>query len=524
MTRYGFLIDQDTCIGCHACSVACKAEHSVPLGVNRTWVKYVEKGEFPETRRLYSVMRCNHCDLAPCITVCPTSALFRRRDGIVDFDTTRCIGCKSCMNACPYDAIYIDPEEHTAQKCNFCAHRVEVGLEPSCVIVCPTQSIVAGDLDDPSSRISRMVARHDVHVRAPEQHTRPKLFYKGADGASLDPLRTRIADDGLIWAQTSEHHPTLPDVGGGNGRHAGHDGRDGHDGQVVARTAYTTAHPMPWTGRVSAYLVTKAIAGGALMAAALLVLLGHAGDQAAVGILPPLLAGAFSLVTGGLLVADLKQPRRFHYILTKPNLSSWLTRGAFVLSAYALVTALWFLAGLLDAAGAIRVLAVPGLLLGAATAGYTAYLFGQCEGRDLWQTPLLLPILLAQAVAAGASAFLVADLFMDVPEASALRWALLGGVASGLFLTLVELGSRGTAHVEISVRSMTRGRYATRFWGLGVALGLVLPAVLVVVAEATGATGTGGAALGAVAGLAAVVGLAGYEDAFVRAGQSVPLS
>ena len=86
VTRYAFLIDQDTCIGCHACTVACKAEHDVPLGVNRTWVKYIERGEFPDTRRFFSVNRCNHCDDAPCVTICPTTALYRRDDGIVDFD------------------------------------------------------------------------------------------------------------------------------------------------------------------------------------------------------------------------------------------------------------------------------------------------------------------------------------------------------------------------------------------------------------------------------------------------------
>ncbi len=113
--RYGFVIDQDSCIGCHACTVACKTEHEVPLGVNRTWVKYVEKGTWPDTRRFFSVMRCNHCTDAPCVAICPTRARFKRGDGIVDFDTSRCIGCKSCMKACPYDALYIDPGEHTAQ-------------------------------------------------------------------------------------------------------------------------------------------------------------------------------------------------------------------------------------------------------------------------------------------------------------------------------------------------------------------------------------------------------------------------
>lgn len=509
MTRYGFLIDQDSCVGCHACTVACKSEHQVPLGVNRTWVKYVEKGEYPNTRRLFSVMRCNHCDNAPCVTICPTGALFRRDDGIVDFDTSSCIGCKSCMNACPYDAIYIDPDEHTAQKCNFCSHRVEVGLEPSCVVVCPTQSIVAGDLDDPRSRISQMLARHDVHVRAPEQGTQPKLFYKGADEASLVPTRSRIAADGLIWADTTPHHPTAPVLPGGHG-----------DG-VTARTVYTTAHPMPWTGRVSAYLVTKAMAAGALMVAALLVLLGHAGDQAVVGVLAPVLAGVFCLVTGALLIADLKQPTRFHYILTRPNWRSWLTRGAVILAAFAAVAAAWFVAGVAGSAGSVQGLAVPGLLLGAAAAGYTAYLFGQCEGRDLWQTPLLLPILLAQAVIAGAALFLLADVVMDVPSVDALRWTLLGGIAAVAALTFVELSARASVHVEMAIAEMTRGRYAARFWLVGVLAGLVLPGTLAVLMLA--GVG-GGTALGAVAGVVALAGLAGYEDAFVRAGQSVPLS
>ena len=107
---YAFLIDNRSCISCHACSVACKTEHEVPLGVARTWVKYVERGEFPETRRTFTVNRCNHCDDAPCVEICPTTALFKRPDGIVDFDSDQCIGCKGCMQACPYDAIYIDPD------------------------------------------------------------------------------------------------------------------------------------------------------------------------------------------------------------------------------------------------------------------------------------------------------------------------------------------------------------------------------------------------------------------------------
>lgn len=127
--RYGFAIDQRTCIGCHACTVACKTEHDVPVGQFRTWVKYVDKGEYPNTTREMGVMRCNHCTDAPCVKGCPTEALFIRPDGIVDFDNERCIGCKMCMQACPYDAIYIDANTNTAAKCNFCAHRIDQGLE-----------------------------------------------------------------------------------------------------------------------------------------------------------------------------------------------------------------------------------------------------------------------------------------------------------------------------------------------------------------------------------------------------------
>ncbi len=156
--NFAFVIDNRRCIGCHACSTACKAENSVPLGVHRTWVKYVEKGTFPHTRRHFQVTRCNHCAKPPCVPICPTTAMFQRPDGIVEFDSAACIGCKACLQACPYDAIHIDPDSGTAAKCHFCAHRTDVGLEPACVVVCPVHAILAGDLDDPGSEVARAVA------------------------------------------------------------------------------------------------------------------------------------------------------------------------------------------------------------------------------------------------------------------------------------------------------------------------------------------------------------------------------
>ena len=197
--RYGFVIDQNRCIGCHACTVACKVEHNVPIGVNRTWVKYIEKGHFPATSRHFAVLRCNHCDDAPCVEICPTVALFRREDGIIDFDSNRCIGCKSCMQACPYDALYIDPNTNTAAKCNFCAHRVEVGLQPACEIACPVEAIISGDFDDPESRVSTIVATQKTTVRKPHKGTQPKLAYVGVDEDLLQPSRIE-SDSTYMWA------------------------------------------------------------------------------------------------------------------------------------------------------------------------------------------------------------------------------------------------------------------------------------------------------------------------------------
>jgi Ni/Fe-hydrogenase subunit HybB-like protein len=271
---------------------------------------------------------------------------------------------------------------------------------------------------------------------------------------------------------------------------------------------------------VSAYLVTKAVAAGALMIAALLVLLGDAGYRGAVGVLPAVLAGAFTLVTGVLLVADLKQPKRFFYLLTRPNWRSWLTRGAVILGLYAALAMAWLVAGLAGWETGLKVLAIPALLLGAATAGYTAYLFGQCEGRDLWQTPLLLPVLLGQAAVAGAAAMLILGVFVHIPDAGAVRWTMVAAIAAVGLFAAAELTAKGPVHVEMAVAAMTRTLYARRFWAIGVLLGLVAPAVLLLAGSISGAD----RAFGALAGIAAIAGLAGYEDAFVRAGQSVPLS
>jgi Fe-S-cluster-containing dehydrogenase component len=370
--QYGFAIDQRTCIGCHACTVACKTEHEIPLGQFRTWVKYVDKGEYPATTREFGVMRCNHCTDAPCVAICPTQALFKREDGIVDFDSERCIGCKSCMQACPYDALYIDEDTHTAAKCNFCAHRIDQGLEPACVVVCPTESIWMGDLDDPDSGIRKFLSITPVQTRTPEQKTGPNVFYVGASEAVLNPLAAPV-DDTYIWAQPDPQRLENQDD-------------FAVDPRTNARTTLNTAHPRPWGWRVWTYLWTKAIASGAVLTAAILLLLVE-GPNALNGVVAPVLGALFASVTGVLLIWDLKRPDRFYYLFTKPNWTSWLALGSVVLLAFGAVISVWFLGYVFGADSLVEAMAWFGVPAAVMTAGYTAFLFGQAEGRDLWQSP-----------------------------------------------------------------------------------------------------------------------------------------
>jgi Fe-S-cluster-containing dehydrogenase component len=524
--HYGFIIDQDSCIGCHACTVACKTEHQVPLGVNRTWVKYIEKGAWPDTSRFFSVMRCNHCTDAPCVEICPTTALFKRDDGIVDFDTDRCIGCKSCMQACPYDALYIDPGDHTAQKCNYCVHRVEVSLEPACVVVCPTEAIVAGDLDDPTTKIARWVANEELYQRAPEQGTKPNLWYKGVAAESIDPLGAARPDDGGIWRDppgmeqswltvdltggTQLPEPSGPEVVASNGD--------------PARVVYANEFPMPWGWRVSSYFLTKGVAAGIAIAALVALLFGAGTESAWMRWVAPLVAGLLLLVTGALLVADLKRPDRFFYLLTKGNPGSWLVRGAWILGAYAAVLGVWFLAGIFGLDTIVTVAVAVAALVALGVAGYTAYLFAQAEARDLWQGPLLLWHMLAAALVAGGGASLVAaGLFgpegVGAESIDAFAWTMLIGAAAVGVLAIVELASKHpTRNAEEGFHHLTRGAFSTEWWS-GLALTVVVPVVLGIAVLAGGTVWFG--ALGGVAGM---VGIWLVDDAFVKAGQSVPLS
>jgi Fe-S-cluster-containing dehydrogenase component/formate-dependent nitrite reductase membrane component NrfD len=474
-------------------------------------------GVWPQARRAHQVTRCNQCAHAPCVAACPTSAMFQRPDGIVDFDKRICIGCKACMAACPYDAIFINPEDHSAEKCNFCAHRIDSGLEPACVVVCPVEAIIVGDMNDPDSRVAQYVGREPMEVRRPEKETLPKVFYKGAHQATLDPLAARRPDgDLLMW---SEQKTGADTVNSGNPAF--------HNSSAAALLAYDVPHSLPWDWRVSLYTWTKGVAAGAYLVAALLVLLGYLnargvgetlGASSFNGLpasalwlwVAPVLSGAFLAITGGLLIWDLEHPERFYLIFTRPQWRSWLVKGAFVIAGYSLVLALHFLASWLGREREQLWLSAAGLPLGVLTAVYTAYLFAQAKARDLWQSPLLPPHLLVQSLLLGAAALLpFAEWLEPEKAASPLAWTL--GATSLVHLLMVwgEVTlTHPTAHARLAVWEMTRGRFAAFFWA---GVGLVLLAVFA-------------PWLGLAAVPPALVGLALHEHAYVQSGQAVPLA
>ncbi|MFL6254730.1 MAG: 4Fe-4S dicluster domain-containing protein [Pyrinomonadaceae bacterium] len=514
--KWGKVLDQTRCIGCHACTTACKSENLVPLGVTRTYVKHVDVGQWPQARRAHQVTRCNQCAHAPCVAACPTSAMFQRPDGIVDFDKRICIGCKACMAACPYDAIFINPEDHSAEKCNFCAHRIDSGLEPACVVVCPVEAIIVGDMNDPGSLIAQYIGREALDVRRPEKETRPKVFYKGAHHATLDPLAAqRPGGDLFMW---SEQKTGADTVNSGNPTF--------RNSSAAALLAYDVPHSLPWDWRVSLYTWTKGIAAGAYLVAALLVLLGHLNYRSTSDVInassfnglaasplwlwiAPVLSGLFLAITGALLIWDLEHPERFYMIFTRPQWRSWLVKGAFIIAGYSLVLALHFVAGWLGREREQFWLIAAGLPLGVLTAVYTAYLFAQAKARDLWQNPLLPPHLLVQSLLLGSAALLPFAVWLEPQAVAPLAWTL--GATSLVHLLMVwgEVTlTHPTAHARLAVWELTRARFAAFFWA-GVALVLL-------------------AAFAPWLGVAAVppalIGLALHEHAYVQSGQAVPLA
>jgi Fe-S-cluster-containing dehydrogenase component len=217
--RWVMVIDLRKCVGCHACTIACVAENKLPPGVVYRQVVEEEIGTYPNVRRRFMPRPCLHCDEPPCVPVCPVNATYKRSDGIVVMDYDRCIGCRYCMTACPYNSRYFDfgfsqydetPTENevvlgqggnfiellpafeygrpqsrkrekspigNVRKCHFCTHRLEVGELPACTTTCIGRATFFGDANDPNSLVSELIAQPNIMRLREELGTEPKVYY-----------------------------------------------------------------------------------------------------------------------------------------------------------------------------------------------------------------------------------------------------------------------------------------------------------------------------------------------------------
>jgi Fe-S-cluster-containing dehydrogenase component/formate-dependent nitrite reductase membrane component NrfD len=538
--NFGFIIDNRKCIGCHACTVACKAEHEVPIGVNRTWVKYIEKGSFPDTRRLFSVMRCNHCADAPCVEICPVESLFTRKDGIVDFDDRRCIGCKACTQACPYDAIYMHPDEHTSAKCNYCSHRVDIGLEPACVNVCPEHAIISGDMDNPATEISKLLARETVSVRKAEKGTNPKLFYIDGDKASLDPTEANPNTDYMWSSQSSgvghQVGQTVSLSASSNWTVSGSpkpgglvqiqprkkiEAADSAKGRTNSLSYPRRVYDAPnkgvlWGWEVSAYIWTKAIATGAFI----IPMLGgfFVNVSTTYKWIGAITAMLFLAATGILLIMDLGRPDRFLYVLLRPQWRSWLTRGAYIITVYGGLLTAWMAASYFGFGNALRFIEPVAIVFAFLSAVYTAFLFAQAKGRDFWQSPMLGLHMIIHALMAGFAIFLIASLRLavSVEFVMVLTFATFATIVVHLITLAIELTTTHSTDDAHSVAKMiTSGQFSRAFWLGMILVGNVLPMFLLLTRNGFGF---------ALAGVLILAGMYIGERIWVKAPQLIPLS
>jgi formate-dependent nitrite reductase membrane component NrfD/ferredoxin len=473
--------------------------------------------------------------------------MYQRDDGIVEFDPSICIGCKSCMQACPYDSIYLDPETNTAAKCHFCGHRLDVGLEPACVVVCPEHAILAGDLNDPASEISQKLAIAQASVRKPEQGTGPKLFYINGNDWSLHPTASPAVNS-YMWADkiTEQNTPSyeLPVLSSSNGKKSksgasirtprqqgmplnGPIQIGGRVAEHMVQTAYNAQHKIQWHWELPFYLVTKNIAGGLFVLLGLGTGLGIVSFDALTFLAAGLTSMIFMLLTVILLIKDLAQPKRFLNVLLRPQWKSWLTRGAYIMVIFTVVAGLWWLLegaaylGWLSSeliANARPFAAWITLPLALGVVIYSALLLGQAEGRDMWQSPLLPFELLAQSLAVSSGAFLALSLFVTLPKSSHAFLSIIFPVSLAINL-LVMLANKfampfASEIAMLASREITHGNYRNYFWWGGVALGHIVPLILFVLLPV----------LAPVAALAAVIGLFFYEYVFILAPQRIPNS
>jgi formate-dependent nitrite reductase membrane component NrfD len=443
------------------------------------------------------------------------------------------------MQACPYDALYIDPDNNTAAKCNYCAHRVDVGRAPACVEVCPEHAIIAGDMANPNTEISKLLAREQVIVRKPEKGTNPNLFYIDGDYQSLNPEATDKSGPGLWNSQArgvghyakaaekmmhTNDDINLLQMSIDNELQAAYQKNESENPNYIdvlsgkARRVYDTPDKgILWGWEVSAYVMTKAISAGAFLIPFIAILLGYEVSDSS-----KLWSAGISLVflglTGLFLVMDLDRPDRFLNVLLRPQWNSWLVKGGYTISVFGLLVTIWGAATLFEwnipELPLLWVTAFFAIIL----AIYTAFLFAQAKGRDFWQSPILPLHMLVHSVMAGAAIFAIVAVvlghenWMDI-----LKNTMIFALTVNLFTMITELTiTHPTTAAKTVVKMITKGRYKNLFWIGTVLFGNILPLLLIFFAP--------GYIVLSVAAILILIGIYTTEKIWVEAPQRIPLA
>jgi hypothetical protein len=440
------------------------------------------------------------------------------------------------MQACPYDALYIDPETNTAAKCNYCAHKIDGGYEPACVIVCPVEAIISGDLNDPESNIALMVANEDTMTRKPEKMTDPNLYYVNGTNEMLDPNAT-LQDGKYLWSEQSAgvgHYAKYADkrlsesdtenllvqLAMENSARTGkpidkraidnvaQEIQQNVDTQEARRVYDSPSKGVLWGWEVPAYVWTKAIATGTFLMMAVWHFFngGLESSSEMAGLITTLV---FMGLTGGLLVKDIDRPDRFLYVLLRPQWKSWLVRGAYIITGFGGLVSLKLLDNYLQLG--FDWLWIPGLVFAGLGAVYTAFLFNQARARDLWQTPIQSAIhMLVHAIMAGSVVMMIIAPESSQWMASILLWGI---VANVLIIAKEILLPHDTPDTKKAIELMTKGYYSKYFWA-GIVIGNLIPIVVL----------NAFPSMLLIAGGLALVGIYLTEFVRIRVPQMIPLS
>lgn len=512
MTRYGMVIDLETCVGCHSCTIACKVSNGTPPGVHFASVIEHEVGTYPNARREFLPVLCNHCEDAPCVDVCPTGASYKRADGIVAVHSDICIGCRACDTACPYGhRHYIEPgalrtgyfndgltkfeelkyerwTDGTVSKCDFCMERTDQGLQPACVETCPPISRHFGDLSDPDSNVSRLLRERESFTLLPEAGTEPRVSYlkprsasrRIAGGAALEE-----ADAGAIWAAALQ--------GGRKGFSTGVR-YIGHMGGLEAFSFYGES------------------LGGALFVLAVIA-----------GMWPPAVLGIGLVGLAVIaLLAHLGRPLRSWRAISRPG-RSWISRGTLAIAAFIPFAVLSLLATPLREAATFVALALAVMI-----AFYGGLLLRSYRAIRFWRGPFL-PLGFAAQGFASAATLLTAWIALFDRGHAASQWlpglSLAFVLAAAAFAALHWSCAERSTGVRASKERLRLGDLRKLFtWGAATS-GFVVPTVALSLLWALEPSSAGelAAFVAVVAAASRLWGDFAYRATIVRAGAYEPL-